>query len=45
MERLLNDGELAATFRERGLRRAAEMSWRRVARETAQQYRKVLGDL
>ncbi len=44
MARLLEDADLVAALRLRGLARAREMSWQRVARETAQLYHRVLGD-
>ncbi|NLD73887.1 MAG: glycosyltransferase family 4 protein [Chloroflexi bacterium] len=44
MERLLEDAELRAALRERGLARARAYSWQRVARETARAYHRVLGE-
>jgi glycosyltransferase involved in cell wall biosynthesis len=43
MRRVLDDPELAAELRARGLKRAAEFTWERTARETVVVYEKVLG--
>jgi glycosyltransferase involved in cell wall biosynthesis len=40
--RLGSDGELRGRLRSRGLRRAAQFSWRRTGRETVQAYREAL---
>lgn len=42
MRSILNDDELAADLRQRGLARAAEFSWERTARETIAVYEQVL---
>jgi glycosyltransferase involved in cell wall biosynthesis len=42
MERLLRDDRLRADQRERGLRRAAQFSWDKAARQTAEVYRRVV---
>ena len=43
MRRVLEEPELAAELRERGLKRAAEFTWERTARETIAVYERVLG--
>jgi glycosyltransferase involved in cell wall biosynthesis len=43
MRRILDDSDLAADLRARGLARAAQFSWERTARETLAVYEKVLG--
>lgn len=43
MRRLLSEPALRQELRERGLRRAAQFSWRRTAAETLQIYRQVAG--
>ena len=42
MERILKDGDLRASLRERGLERAATFSWERAARETIEVYEEAL---
>jgi glycosyltransferase involved in cell wall biosynthesis len=42
MEAVLNDGELAATLRRKGLERARQFSWKRTAELTWQAYESVL---
>jgi glycosyltransferase involved in cell wall biosynthesis len=44
MDRLLGDANAARHFREAGLRRASQFSWRRTAAATADVYRFCLGD-
>lgn len=44
IKRVLDNDDLAADLRERGLRRAAEFSWRRAAEETAAVYRAVVSE-
>lgn len=41
LARLLDDGALRATLRERGLARATEFTWERTARQTLEAYREV----
>ncbi len=43
MERVLTDSELRQDLRERGLARAAQFTWDRMARETITVYKKVAG--
>lgn len=43
MGRILEDSELRSELRERGLKRAAEFSWRRCAEETLAVYRELSG--
>jgi glycosyltransferase involved in cell wall biosynthesis len=43
MERVLGDEHLRADLRERGLRRAAEFSWEKAARQTLDVYRWAAG--
>ncbi len=43
LARLLDDADLRAALRERGIARAARFSWQRAARETWALYREVLG--
>jgi glycosyltransferase involved in cell wall biosynthesis len=43
LKRVLTDEELHARLGERGLERASRFSWERVARETLEVYREVLG--
>lgn len=45
IRRVLDDEELAAELRAKGLARAAEFSWERTARETYRVYRAVTGEL
>jgi glycosyltransferase involved in cell wall biosynthesis len=42
MDRLLRDDRLRADLRERGLQRAAQFSWEKAARQTAEVYRRVV---
>jgi glycosyltransferase involved in cell wall biosynthesis len=42
LRRIVDDADLQAELRERGLRRAAQFSWARAARETAALYRSLL---
>jgi glycosyltransferase involved in cell wall biosynthesis len=42
MERLLRDDRLRADLRERGLQRAAQFSWEKAARQTAEVYHRVV---
>jgi glycosyltransferase involved in cell wall biosynthesis len=43
MERLLRDDRLRSDLRERGLERAAQFSWEKAARQTAEVYHRVAG--
>lgn len=43
LNRLLADADLRADLRQRGLRRAAQFSWERTARQTLELYRSVAG--
>jgi glycosyltransferase involved in cell wall biosynthesis len=43
MERVLRDERLRDDLRERGLKRAAEFSWEKAARQTAEVYRRAAG--
>ena len=44
MRQVLEDPELAAELREKGLERASQFTWERTARETIAVYEKVLGE-
>lgn len=43
IEKILEDGKIAAGLREAGLRQAAKFSWKRAAMETARVYRQAAG--